>query len=144
MAKTTTIIPAGYRLTVVTWENDADNYKTVTLEGLSESRVKFLVDLAKLFKSRNRVAGCIGNYYESSDANRSEVQSALAKVVAKHPGEFTGELVDDLDDLNDDMFELMYELGLMGGDFYTRVMESFKVEHTPVEVVLSDVTENFK
>lgn len=33
------IIPAGYQITTVSWENDADNYQTNTVNSLSEDQV---------------------------------------------------------------------------------------------------------
>lgn len=48
-----TIIPAGYRLSVTSWANDADNYKNEMVEGLTLDEVKFRVDFIKLFTSKN-------------------------------------------------------------------------------------------
>ena len=39
------IIPAGYQLSVVSWENDGDHYNTEVMNGLSEEEVKFLVEI---------------------------------------------------------------------------------------------------
>lgn len=146
-----TIIPAGYRLTVTTWENDGDHYKTKVLEGLTKERVTALVELSKLFSSKNNggaAKGYIGNMYDPNDAERSRAKRAIDRVLKKYPGEFPP--IDDADvddedtDINDGVWDLIYELGLAGGDFYTRVMETFKVEYMPVEVRLNDVTEDFK
>ncbi len=46
-------IPSGFQLHVTTWENDADNYKTAILSGLTDEDVKFYISLAKEFESRN-------------------------------------------------------------------------------------------
>lgn len=46
-------IPAGYQLHVTTWENDADDYKTEILSGLSEIDVRFYLSLARAFESSN-------------------------------------------------------------------------------------------
>jgi hypothetical protein len=38
-------IPAGYQVSVTSWENDGDNYRTETIPGLSKEGAQFLVDL---------------------------------------------------------------------------------------------------
>ena len=57
-------ISAGYRLIVTSWENDADNYKTKSMDGLSEEATYFLGALIKLFYSKNNPPKgkvCFGN-----------------------------------------------------------------------------------
>lgn len=75
-------IPAGFQLQVTSWENDADCYNTVTYSGLTREDCAFLIDVAKLFQSRNRVTGGFGN--QSPD--EFEVDAAIDKIIAKHPG----------------------------------------------------------
>lgn len=88
--------------------------------------------------------------YEPSGSERAKVKKNVGEVMAKYPTEFPAVDVADADDeeedtdINDGVWDLLYNLGLAGGDFYTRVMESFKVEYMPVEVKLNDVTEDFK
>ena len=141
-----TIIPAGYRLSVTTWENDGDNYQTKMLEGLTKERVTALVALCKLFSSKNRGAG-IGNIYDPNDHERAKANRAISKVLKKYPEEFPffveGKEDDEEDGVSDSAWTLIYDLGLAGGDFYTRVMERIKVEYMPTEVRLSDVTDEF-
>lgn len=154
----TTTIPAGYRVTVVSWENDADHYKTKVLEGLTEQEARFVADFASLFKSKNNHGNRgIGNMYEPSSKEMAEAQAAVKAVVARHqplPEGVTEYFqcedagIDAFGDEEDDGFmdgftEYAYELGLSGGDFYTRVMESIKVEHIPEQIHLSDVTAEF-
>lgn len=143
-----TIIPAGYRLTVITWENDADNYQTKVLEGLSLERTQFLVELISLFKSKNhRSESGLGNMYQPKKEECLAVITAVNKVAEKHPKEFICDgysLEDCKKDMSDDMWELLCDLGIAGGDFYTRVLENFKVEYMPTQVELADVTDKFK
>jgi hypothetical protein len=154
---TQTIIPAGYRVTIESWENDADNYKTKVVEGLNESSVKFIIDFVKLFYSKNNYHGPkgFGNIYDPSDKELKELAEAYNLVINKHINKDTENNVrqyfwdDDADgfyeDHHDGVFDLAYDLGLSGGcDFFTRVLDSFKVEHVPVEIILQDVTEEFK
>lgn len=151
-----TVIPAGYRITVESWENDADNYKTEIMEGLQKASIEFLVDFAKLFYSKNNWNGPKGhgNMYEPRAKELNDFQEAYMKVVSKH---ITKDAEPSLlqyfwdednnllyDDQHDGIMELAYELGLSGGDFFTRVLDSIKVEYIPTEIVLQDVTEEFE
>lgn len=43
-------IKAGYRLTVTSWENDADNYRTVSVDGLSEEHCRDTTTTKELMK----------------------------------------------------------------------------------------------
>lgn len=60
-------IPAGYSLSVKTWENDGDNYKTVIKYGLSFTEAKFLIDICKMFISKSE--GGFGNIYNGVAPN---------------------------------------------------------------------------
>ena len=46
-------IPSGYTLSITSWENDADCYKTQVFHGLEADEVRFLIEVARLFKSMN-------------------------------------------------------------------------------------------
>lgn len=150
-----TIIPAGYRVTIESWENDADNYKTKIVEGLQKPSVEFLIDFAKLFHSRNNWNGPKGhgNMYDPHANELNNFREAYVEVIKKHIAKDTEQTLlqyfwdEDnnklYDDQHDGVMELAYELGLSGGDFYTRVFESAKVEYIPNEIILQDVTEEF-
>ena len=154
MAKQT-IIPSGYRVTITSWENDADNYKTEFMEGLQKPSVEFLIDFAKLFYSQNNYRGPKGhgNMYDPSASELNSFSEACVEVINKHINRDTESNLlqyfwDDYnvclyDDQHDGVMELAYELGLSGGDFFTRVFESAKVEYIPSEIILQDVTEEF-
>lgn len=147
-----TVIPAGYRVTVHSWENDADAKRTITKEGLSKEMAKFFVEFARLFYSQNNYHGPkgFGNVYQPSRRSLDDAHAASREVILANWDAFT-EMWDDIEpeELSDDdciwdiTSELHYEL-FGGGEFHFRVLESFKVEYLPVEVHLSDVTEEFK
>lgn len=46
-------IEPGYMLKITTWENDADNYNTLTKTGLTKEDTIFYIKVAKLFISCN-------------------------------------------------------------------------------------------
>ena len=128
-----TTIQAGYRLTVVSWENDGDNYNTKTIDGLSIERVRLLVDLCRLHASRNISRG-FGNMYDANDDERLAYHTAIQDVLDKHPVSM------DIDEAE----SILYDLALQGGEFYTRVLDKFKVEYIPHQINLLDVTDQFK
>ena len=130
-----TVIPAGYRLTIISWENDADNYDTVILEGLTEEQCAFNVDLCKILmydeNDRNK-ENPLNNVYDPDDAEINQIDDAINLIIKKHNQEETT-----------DPIEYLYDLGLSKGEYYTRVCDSFKVEHIESDIILNDVTDNF-
>ena len=145
MKTKTTIIPAGYRITVDSWENDGDNSRTKTIEGLSEQDAKFAVDFALLFGSRNGKDEGFGNLYEPSDKEMNKVGEAIKEVVAKH-SPLPKDLSEVFEDADSDVFcmlEYAYDLGLTGGEFFTRVLDGIKVEYIPEPIEIQDVTTKF-
>src|ERR1051326_5929458 len=61
LVETGSTIPKGYSISVTSWENDGDHNKTTIRHGLTEVQGKFLVELAKLFKSRHGRSKGFGN-----------------------------------------------------------------------------------
>lgn len=146
------IIKKGFRVTVKTWENDADNYNSGELQGLSRPEAAFLVDFVKLFSSQNNHKNRgIGNMYEPSSKEIAEAQVRVKEVVERHRAAVEGNADMKQYFFNDDgevhkygWHEYAYELSLTGGEFWTRVMDSFTVEFIPADVVLEDVTKEFE
>lgn len=149
-----TTIPAGYRLTITSWENDADNYKTVIIEGLTNERASYLADLCKLLSDDNprnnqSSEGYKGrdkrynNMYEPGRKEIDMLMEELDKIVLKH-GQHLSEDVVPGHDAAEYGYEELYELGLSGGDFFTRCCSEWKIEHIPNDVIMLDVTDNFK
>lgn len=125
-----TTIQAGYRLTVISWENDGDNYNTKSIDGLTHEHCSLLVDLCKLHLSRSS----FGNMYEANDAEQAAYREAIQTVLKENISTM------DVDEAED----ILYDLGLRGGEFYTRVLESFIVEFIPETIKLLDVTYEFE
>ena len=142
MAKT--IIPAGYRLSVVSWENDGDNYRTEVLEGLTAEQVKFYVAVCKLFYSENGYSRndktCFGNMYEPSEAELQEAYAAVKQVAESFRGLVATE---ELDNAIEDPLDFIAKFISYSPDYTTRVFESCKVEYTPCAIILQDVTADF-
>lgn len=143
MTKQTTI-PAGYRIAVTTWENDGDNYKTSTLEGLSKEKVQYYCDLLKPFgHSCHYGVGNLGNIYQFNEGQEEQLLTHYRNILEKHKGvlDIDGDIFND--DLTDIFNDELYDLDVRGGDQETRVVESIKVEYTPQAITFDDVTEEF-
>ena len=72
-----TIIPAGYRVTIMSWENDFDAHRTVTKSGLSFDEVKFHLELCSLLEIEQH-----GNMLDGE--NDEDYIAAIADVVEKY------------------------------------------------------------
>jgi hypothetical protein len=71
-----------FEIHIETWENDADDYRTIVHTGLTLEDVHFYHDLAKRFKSRNsRPVGGLGN----DDHELDFLVELVNEVVASHP-----------------------------------------------------------
>lgn len=152
-------IQPGYALSLTSWENDADCYKTQTFTGLPEADVKFLIALAKLFYSTNGskkgFGGASWHYKGGREKFFTDMYAAVDKVVKKHADAgVTPELYEQwVIDRSEEYFEDAYnemistlvgypEEEMYQSDGYIRVFESFTVHHYPC--VIEDVTDKFK
>ena len=130
MSKKTKIIPSGYQIVVTSWENDADNYNTETISGLTLEQVMFYKDIASLMDDSDK----FGNMYEPSDEEIANFDEALLEVFNnhKHLGMtiFTKDYEFDINN-NEDIIEVMYEIknemGLSQGEFFTRVTDKITI-----------------
>ena len=148
-------IPAGYRLAIPSWENDADHHKDQIFEGLTEADVCYLVQFAKLFRSQSRHDGGFGGssrrHVGGNKAYWPDLRVAIDNVVAQHPDisehvRFNYVPIADDEEFWQDVYsEVITELVSYPGDDYDstyfRVYDSFKVHffENPVE----DVTDKF-
>lgn len=147
-----TIIPAGYRVTILSWENDADNYKDTIHEGQSKERVEFIIALCKKFRSKNSAKGCFGNMYEASTAEMAPAVKAVLALMEDYRAVLTEVELDILDseELKEDEDELAYAVQELMTDFLDsgenttfRVFDGAKVEMIPHEITLEDVSAQF-
>lgn len=115
----------GYALQVTSWENDGDNYNTITMDGLSKEDVPIIITFCTLFYSKSNNNGGLGN---SSYSEQYLIDTAVGNFEKEYP-----ELANQ---------ELQYDLGLGGNEYYAaRVFDSVKVLYIPVDI--EDVTKDF-
>jgi len=149
MTKHTTI-PAGYRLTVESCENDDDLRHTRVLEGLPEENVAYLVDLVKGCRTTSsgwNAPGRFGNMYEPGKEQLDNLKADLLDIAKKHPLVWDDADPSQMDD--ESLYHLVMadldSLGLTGepGNFLTRYTTKWKVELLLESIRIPDVTERF-
>lgn len=140
-------IPVGYQLHITTWENDLDLRATKIISGLTEENVRFYLEIAQSFRSRNASPNGLGNGSVSSNRLILLIETALDN----HPNitplcrEKWVEVLDQPDWLYEQLTE---EILGTPCDFYSenyenfcRVFEKAEVFYYPADVV--DVTQKF-
>lgn len=155
--KKETRIPPGYRITIVSWENDGDNYNTKVLEGLTKEKVAFIADVCKHMES----SGCYdegsdqwGNMYDPTDDEMIAWARFFLRLAKKHgfdcdPEEEFQDHYAASEAAESAIYECcgfeFYDLGFSGGeeDRFTRVCDEYKIEFIPQEIILQDVTKEF-
>lgn len=137
-----TIIPAGYRFIFDSWENDGDSARTVITEGVNEPEARFLAELAKAL-----VSGSSGleNNYEPDEKEIRKGHKVLLAIFERHQNVFSEEDIDAYRQDGGRMADYIAEkiLGYSTEGYYLRVLDSFKIEHVPVEILIKDVTDQF-
>ena len=141
------IVKKGYTLTVVSWENDGDNYntKTKTVETVEEAEA--LYKLMQLCRSKNRGdRNSLGNSIDDFSASQLKMLGDFFRqnpIVLK---EFFGHNPElDVEDIDDETYaEYFDELkgDLLGySEYYLcRVMESCTVTYSPEDIYLDVIT----
>ncbi len=148
-------IPAGYRITIKSWENDLNCEATTILEGLVKEQIQYVVELCSLFKRRTKFS----NLYEPSSTVQRDLAKTVAEIILRHqPHSYDSEGIveslvkeavdsDNYDQLiefcRDDIFPKYMSSGDSSYPFFTRVCESMKVEYIPETIRILNVTEEF-
>lgn len=129
-------IPAGYRITCVSWENDGDYYNTVVREGLNKEETTLLAELAQIIKERK---SGLENNYEPKKQELEKGRKILAKVFDKYPEIFKLEMEIE------DMLEYICDniTGNSEEGYALRVLESMKIDYFPHDIFIEDVTAEF-
>jgi hypothetical protein len=149
-------IESGYRITVTSWENDADNYRTVIRGGFTKEQMTFLVELCNHLDSQSnggKAREQFGNMYEPSERELEDFSRFMLRLCKKHGVDCDPEAeYEDKYDLygaaDEAMYSIvqleLYDLGLAGGEWCTRVCEKYTVEYVPVVIEIKDVTQEFQ
>lgn len=146
-------IPAGYYLSVSTYENDGDNSNSAHLYGLTKEETQFLVEFINLFKSSSLSTNqqtYYGNLYDPSDEEILAAQKAAYKVLSKYNNvllEQNSKLayngLHEITALDFDIFDYLYDLSLSGSDFFTRCVYDYNVYYYKENLIIPNVTTEF-
>lgn len=148
-------ILAGYRVTVESWENDADNYRTKIKEGLTQQQVTFVVEVLSHMKSSSnggKERGMWGNMYDPKQDDRDAFGAFFFEIVQRHAPvsyELMGWEDEDIEafkDGDDDLPYVMLEFITEftgSSEFFTRVVSKIVVELIPMDIEIEDVTNQF-
>lgn len=139
------VISKGYTVSVTSWENDGDNYRTESMVFESEDEAKAITKMCKsVFKSCNNGDGGIGNMMDDEGEMATEV---ILEYLEENP-EIKATIIacNPKVKLNDDeaIFNLImekYNYGLMGGSecYYSRVCESVEVTYSDTDIFSKEV-----
>lgn len=142
-------IEKGYMLEIVSWENDADYYRTMylteeTLQGAKNLK-EFLIGLFGRDYTHKSGVGNAGEWEEGETASKiyTYLENNMDNLICSKILEDLGRL--DLDegltdyDIIDSVNEYAYDA--MGGtDTYLfRVIESVKIYHVPETIILEEI-----
>lgn len=136
-------ISKGYTLTVTSWENDADNYKTISHTVDTKEKAEALYKLMQLCISKNNKPKGIIRLGNTGEEGFNEQQIDLLYDFFKQNPILLEEPLEDEDSMdkdgwNDYIQDLFYRVGkglLSSSEWYTcRVMESCVVTYSPIDV----------
>ena len=125
------ILAKGYTISVTSWENDGDNYKTKSMTVKSKEEATAIVNMCKtLFKSCNNGKGGIGNTNEGDENTADET---ILNYVKSNPEILFGKTMTDEQIIEHVM---NYSCELMGSSeyYYSRVFESCDVVYSESDV----------
>lgn len=80
-------VQPGYRLSLTSWENDADDFRTVVLSGLTKEDVEFYLNLAHIFhmdSPEHKASGGV-NGMGNDEAIPSDLYILVKEMLALHP-----------------------------------------------------------
>jgi hypothetical protein len=128
------VISKGYTITVDSWENDGDNSrsKNIIIENKEEA-IKIAKMAQTLFISCNNGDGGIGN---TNEGYEDEAKQIILEYLNKYPDFFENQSQMTDEELIDEIMEINYNL--MGGSeyYYSRVLESIQITHSPEDIYL--------
>lgn len=141
-------LEVGYLIEVESWENDADNWFTVSVSGKSKSAAYVASKLLPLFESSDWQGG-LGNAYQGlPDGYHERLFEKYKKSPKKWHDAFDkgGSVIQTLTEFKDSKVlyganDLLRELGvLFKGEFTTRVVNSYDITYIEKPVVSSSVS----
>ena len=141
------VIKAGYRITVESYENNGDACKTVTVDGLSLDDAKFHARILSLINTTSQYGCMLADDEELVDSFVYECQSIINSGKYVVNGLHT---LDTISTSNNVLFDFIKDeilsqyVGYPEYDIYaTRKVDNITVEFVPTEIDLGDITSQF-
>lgn len=119
-------IPKGYLITINTWENDSDNHRQDILHTTCQYSAECIFYICSQFASNSE----LNNIYSPSEQQLDSLDNFVENLAKKYTQEisfsnFNNLLLENMPVCSD----LLYDIGLTkSSDFFTRKLESYKVE----------------
>lgn len=129
------MIKKGYQLQVTSWENDADNYNTVSLDGLTKEDVEFYINFIKVFRELN-----LENRY-NDPVTDEEANLFKEKISNIYNGIIPEKFKEWFDGYGETIVDVSSDILSYGEEFTTRVYDSHNIYFFPEDV--NDVTDHF-
>lgn len=120
--KMSKVIKKGYMIEVTTWENDGDNYKTSSVDGLSQQELRVLYDYCNRFSSKTTYTKAgFGNSERHGEVEQlqDEIYNAFGEQIQAAAYKLVGTWCD--------------------GEYY-RVTEEIKMFYVPQDIIIEEVT----
>lgn len=140
------IIQKGYRMTVRSWENDGDNYQTITRDGMTEHNVNMYVELLKplMYDHSTLTRGKFANMYEPDASELVEFAGVMDPILKKYEIEYDS----DVDPVENAYNVLGAALDYVGdftgtGEFFTRVVDDIQIEYVPQMIEFQNMNSKF-
>jgi hypothetical protein len=141
------LLSKGWTFEVTTWENDGDNYNTKRYTVNTEEEARAVLDLLELFKNDDDV----NNLYEPVDEELGYLAVVFFEWARRHPTFFSTISKKPVEEFNEEQIVdlvvsgIGYKMSLSGNsDFYTRVVESYKIFHAEEDIFVEEVSDQFK
>ncbi len=131
------VVSKGYTITVVSWENDGDNYNTNSLVLEDKDRAFAIAKMAKeLFKSGSNSGEGIGN---TNEGDESKANKKILSYLENNPNTFTNQDVMDEDELIG--ICMGYNYRLLGGSewYYSRVLEKITLTYSETDINVEEI-----
>lgn len=135
------VVSKGYTITVVSWENDGDNYntKSITVDTLKEAKLIHKLCTTVFTSRNNSFYKGIGNLMED---NHEKVKDIIVPFMKEHPELYENDK-DNIKDDDDLAYYCMdvYNEPLLGCSqyYYSRVCESCTVTYSAEDIFVEKI-----
>lgn len=129
------VINKGYTLTVTSWENDGDNYNTLSKTVATKEEAKVWYNMMEVCSSAN-----LGNECDEFDEDQKEAITEFMN--SNHEALMSQEdwdEIEDYDDLETWFLDFVNELLGVSEYYLCRVVESVVITYSPEDIYLEEI-----